>query len=125
MRAADLLASVDAALGADTGWLNITAAAGYTSNGAQVRQIGNQVFFRGNITINSGNFAAAYTGCGTLPAGITVPPTYKRVPTAGYASANANGLLIIMSAGSSTIQGAGVGASANVLYLDNFSYLTN
>jgi len=68
----------------DTGWLNLTnLASGWSAAGGtpQVRQVGDDVKFRGNL-VNSG-FTGGYTTVATLPAAITVPSSATRQAAIG------------------------------------------
>lgn len=109
----------------DTGWQNITAASGFTSLGAQARLKNGIVYLRGGIKINTGTYGTGGNVCGTLPNGmappVNGPSPYSRMSTPGFGSSTANGNILLLTPGSTTITGASSNGT-NTLYIDGFSY---
>ena len=108
---------------ADTGWVDITASSGYTSNGAQARKRGDHVDVKGWISKDSGNFTTSYVTCGTLPAGMSPTPTF-RVVAGSPASSTPRFMTMQVSSGSLDIAGGviGTGNEYNILWLSGMSW---
>lgn len=111
----------------DTGEQAITPLSGFVSvNSPVARRVGKLVVLSGAIKQSSGAFPSATTNCATLPAGFAPAGTRsKRYAAPGNASATAGSAEVLMSGGSLTIAGAGIGASTDTLYLDGVSYFVS
>lgn len=111
-----------AALTSDTGWVNLTAGAGITNNGAMVRRIGDMVFYTGTLA-QSGGWASVVTAY-TLPDVKFAPKTSTRLVMPGFSSsASAPANILYLAAGSTTVQVGPFGAASGTLYLDAMQYL--
>lgn len=82
---------------ADTGWVPITLASGFTTSGTpQVRRVNGVLFFR-NGWLSTGMAASSTFNVGTLPAGMA--PAVGSYTRAGTASADQQGMFMIQTSG--------------------------
>jgi hypothetical protein len=114
-------------LAEDTGWVPITPAAGFTVSGTapQVRRIGDQVYFQGDLQYSAGNIPTSTSGVTafTLPDSKFRPVSYCRTFAGAYGSGTANGTVLITTNTTNNVTAFGFGASMATVWLQNLHYL--
>lgn len=110
---------------ADTGWVPITAAPGFTkSSDAAVRRFGDLVAFRGTVSKSSGSIVQ--TGAGelafTIPDARFSPTAYTRIAASGYGGATANIVIAQISANATQVYVLSNGGTQNAMYLGGVMY---
>lgn len=99
----------------DSGWINITPAAGFTTTDAQYRLKDGEVRVRGLIKRTAGVYPTSYTTVFTFPSA-SRPPVYGRFALGGYTSSNPNGLIANVRP-TGELEIGGMGASLADAYL--------
>lgn len=113
-------------LAEDTGWVSMSPASGFTApTPIAVRRIGDQVFFKGDVTRTAGNLPTTSAGVTafTLPGPQFRPVSYARVGAGAWGSTSANGSVLVFSTATNSVAAFGIGASFDQIYLAGISYL--
>lgn len=100
----------------DASTQSLTLNTGFTaSDGLGLYREGRIVFLEGTIRRTAGVFPTTFTTVANIPAEWR-PNGFRRLPSAGFGSASANGLWVAITGGGD-LQVAGMGASSDSAYL--------
>lgn len=100
----------------DTASQTLTLNSGFTSSdGLGLFRSGSTVFLEGTIRRTAGVYPTSFTTVSNIPVGWR-PNGFRRLPSAGYGSASANGLWVNITSGGD-LQVAGMGSSSDSAYL--------
>lgn len=105
-------------------WVPVTLASGYTGT-VEVCLDGRTVVWSGQLNRTAGNFPYTSAVVGQLPSSAYRPRALTRAIIPGFASGNANGLLVILSPTTNDITMAGLGVSTADAFFGALSHSRN